>query len=339
MIISIADAVSRLRREEIVAIPTETVYGLAGAINSELALKEIFARKQRAFFDPLIVHVPVGADLSELALKLNDLERYLIEHCWPGPLTLIVKKHPKINQLITAGLEYVGLRCPDHAMAQEILNAVGIPLAAPSANLFKKVSPTCVQHVEDEFQGQVPVVDGGPSTLGVESTVVQVFEASKELRIYRAGHWSKDQLEVLLNRYHEKNNERWSVYYHSSPVAPGQMQEHYRPHGVDLTVMQLSVDQLQELHQQGIQQAQVIPPSLQKINYGFYLGEDPLQAARLLYHMMRECNQLALKSGHQQIYALLAPQGRGKSDGPEQENWEMVLQRLRKAASQWKEKM
>lgn len=338
MIISVADAVSRLRREEIVAIPTETVYGLAGAINSERALKEIFARKQRAFFDPLIVHVPAGADLSELALELNDLERYLMQQCWPGPLTLIVKKHPKINQLITAGLEYVGLRCPDHAIAQEILNAVSIPLAAPSANLFKKVSPTCAQHVEDEFQGQVPVVDGGPSTLGVESTVVQVFEETKELRIYRAGHWSKDQLEALLKKYDKKNKERWNVYHHSSPVAPGQMQEHYRPHGVELTVVQLSVEQLQELSQQGIQQAQVIPPSWQEINFGFYLGEDPLQAARLLYHLMRECNQLALKSGQQQIYALLAPQGQGKSGGPERENWEMVLQRLRKAASHWTEK-
>jgi len=158
----------------VVGIPTETVYGLAANALDPNAVAKVFALKGRPRFDPLIVHVPALASAVELASRFPVQARRLAERFWPGPLTLVVDKAPCIPDIVTAGLPRVGLRVPAHPVAQALLQEVRIPLAAPSANPFGKTSPTSAHHVWSDFQGRVPVVDGGLCAHGIESTVVLV---------------------------------------------------------------------------------------------------------------------------------------------------------------------
>lgn len=228
MIISINKAIELLNSNDIVALPTETVYGLAGRIDSDSALKKIFQCKRRPLFDPLIVHVKDVSDAIKYSTSWNPLEIYLATKFWPGPLTIIKEKNNSISELITAGLNKVAIRSPDHSIFQEILKSTQCPLAAPSANIFKSTSPTSSQHVLDEFKCEIPVVEGGNCNVGIESTVIEIFidvNSNYLIHIYRPGIIGPKQIQNAL-----QNTEWYNVpiEYKPSPVSPGQLQEHYR---------------------------------------------------------------------------------------------------------------
>jgi L-threonylcarbamoyladenylate synthase len=211
-----------LLRGELVAIPTETVYGLAGNALDQKAVVKIFEVKNRPHFDPLIVHVP----------SLNHAERYvenvpppasaLTQQFWPGPLTLLLEKKIIIPDIVTAGASTVGIRCPDHRLTRELLNAIQFPLAAPSANPFGYVSPTSPEHVNDQLGERIAyILDGGQCRVGIESTIIG-FESSLPV-IYRTGGLSLEDIEAVVGKV--------VVQAHSSsnPKAPGQLKSHYAP--------------------------------------------------------------------------------------------------------------
>ena len=215
-------AIELLNRDEIIAIPTETVYGLAGNIYSEKAIRSIFEIKERPFFNPLIVHIPSIDALESLVEEVPDKARLLAEEFWPGPLTLILKKKPHISDLITAGKNTVAVRIPNHPVALELLNKLDFPLAAPSANPFNRISPTTAKHVEAYFGNNISLVlDGGPCEKGIESTIIG-FEANKAI-LYRFGSISREAIEKVIGPVttHTQSD--------ASPEAPGMLQKHYSP--------------------------------------------------------------------------------------------------------------
>lgn len=225
--VTVSEALEKLLRGEVVAIPTETVYGLAGWISSEAGLRKIFSTKERPFFDPLIVHVDSIAKAKTLTTEWTDVHQILAEACWPGPLTLIAKKHPSVNPLITSGLDSVGLRCPRHELTLKLLSQIDGGLAAPSANKFGKTSPSTAGHVFEEFGDSVSVLNGGPCQVGIESTVAGIERKSGEVEvlIYRPGHFTALDLQQILARHGLQTK----VTYAESPVAPGQLKHHYMP--------------------------------------------------------------------------------------------------------------
>ena len=214
---------SLLLEGEVVAIPTETVYGLGGWIFSEAGLKKIFSTKERPFFDPLIVHVNSIEKAQFLTSEWTEIHNVLAKSCWPGPLTLIAPKNEKINPLITAGLDSVALRCPNHKVTLELLSKVDGGVAAPSANKFGKTSPTSSKHVFEEFGDSVSILEGGQSEIGIESTVAGI--KGNKVEIFRPGFYTAKMLAQIL----ESNGIKAEVVYAQSPVAPGQLKHHYMP--------------------------------------------------------------------------------------------------------------
>src|SRR5882672_5472348 len=195
----IAKAATLLRQGKLVAIPTETVYGLAGnALNVE-AVTRIFAAKNRPYFDPLIVHVPYPSSAGEYAERIPGKALDLMEQFWPGPLTVLLSKKNIVPDLVTAGLDRVGLRCPDHPMTLALLQSLPFPLAAPSANPFGYVSPTSPHHVNDQLGNEIEyILDGGECKVGVESTIVG-FEDDTPT-IYRLGGLQVEAIESITGR-------------------------------------------------------------------------------------------------------------------------------------------
>lgn len=211
-----------LESEELVAIPTETVYGLAGnALNPKSVLK-IFKVKERPEFDPLIIHVPSLFAAEKYVDHLPDVAVQLAQKFWPGPLTILLKKKHIIPDLVTSGLDTVGLRCPDHTLTRQLLETLDFPLAAPSANPFGYVSPTTPQHVQDQLGEKIQyILDGGSARVGIESTIVG-FE-NKEPVVFRMGGLSMETLEAELGKI------RVQLHSSSNPKAPGQLKSHYAP--------------------------------------------------------------------------------------------------------------
>jgi L-threonylcarbamoyladenylate synthase len=209
--------VQALRQGSLVAVPTETVYGLAAVASDETAIRKVFIRKGRPFFDPLIVHVAELSQLDGVVHGLSDLERRLLETFSPGPLSLITKKSSNVSDLITAGHPSVAVRIPAHPVAQELLRSLGEPVVAPSANLFGRTSPTTAAHVEVDFS-ELLVLDGGECPIGIESTIVEVNERG-EILILRPGGVSRALLEGLGVK----------VVREVKPVAPGHLKHHYQP--------------------------------------------------------------------------------------------------------------
>ena len=174
---AIATAAALLRAGEVVAFPTETVYGLGANALNERAVAQVFAIKNRPHFDPLIVHVPDKDTVALYATGIDERAAVLMERFWPGPLTLVLRKRPNIPDLVTAGLDTVAIRVPAHPVALALLRAAQVPVAAPSANPFGYVSPTTALHVQELLGKAIPLIlDGGPCTVGVESTVCALTE-------------------------------------------------------------------------------------------------------------------------------------------------------------------
>ncbi|WP_299116192.1 L-threonylcarbamoyladenylate synthase [uncultured Winogradskyella sp.] len=218
----ISKAISVLEAEGLVAIPTETVYGLAGNIFSEKAINSIFETKQRPFFNPLIVHIPNIYYLDKIVSHIPEKAKLLADAFWPGPITLVLKKKSVIPDLITAGKDTVAVRIPNHPTTLELLKRLDFPLAAPSANPFNRISPTTAKHVEDYFKNDIKMVlDGGACKSGIESTIIG-FE-NEEPIIYRLGSTPIEAIEKVVGKIEIKNKKE------SSPNAPGMLARHYAP--------------------------------------------------------------------------------------------------------------
>ncbi|HEY0978008.1 MAG TPA: L-threonylcarbamoyladenylate synthase [Flavobacteriales bacterium] len=218
---AITTAAHHLRNGDIVAIPTETVYGLAANAFDPAAVLKVFEAKQRPSFDPLIVHVRDRMQVEEVVGSFPLEAIALMERFWPGPLTLVLPKTERIPDLVTSGLDTVGVRMPEHPMALELLRALDFPLAAPSANPFGYVSPTTAQHVADQLGDRIPyILDGGPCTVGVESTIVGWEEGRCVL--YRPGGLAVEAIEAVIGTVGVAQQQ-------VLPVAPGLLESHYAP--------------------------------------------------------------------------------------------------------------
>ncbi len=217
----IEEAARRLAAGELVAIPTETVYGLAANALDERACLSIFEAKRRPSFDPLIVHVRSAQAAEALARDVPAAARQLMEAFWPGPLTLVLPKRALVPDVVTSGLDTVALRSPAHPLTARLLERLKFPLAAPSANLFGRVSPTTAKHVVEQLGHALGyVLDGGPCEVGVESTIVG-WEAGRAV-LYRPGGVPLEALEPFVGTLA-------SAATRSTPAAPGMLAAHYAP--------------------------------------------------------------------------------------------------------------
>lgn len=272
-----------LESGDVVAIPTETVYGLAGWIHSEEGLKKIFSTKERPFFDPLIVHISGIEDAKKLTSNWTLAHEALAQAFWPGPLTLIAKKNELVHPLITSGLDSVGLRCPNHPETLSLLSHISGGLAAPSANKFGKTSPTKAQHVFEEFGESVAIIDGGSSKVGIESTVAGITEKDGmyQIQIFRPGQLTASELKKVLDQQQLKN----TVEYAKSPVAPGQLEHHYMPK-IPLIIVPITFewDKNKELIEKKLQKNFLCPKF-------WSLSKDATLASRELYEEMRTFDQ------------------------------------------------
>jgi len=209
----------------LVAVPTETVYGLAGNALDENAVRKIFSVKGRPLIDPLIVHVK-DTTAADAYAKVNAAAEALASRFWPGPLTLVLPKRPPVHDLLTAGLPSVGIRCPAHPVLADLLQRLPFPLAAPSANPFGYVSPTRAEHIENTLGGRIPaILDGGPCRLGIESTIIDLREPATP-RMLRPGPITAEEIEEAL---HLPLAAAETQAGNAPQNAPGSLSKHYSP--------------------------------------------------------------------------------------------------------------
>lgn len=211
---------SLLREGKLVAFPTETVYGLGACAFLPRAVARVFEVKERPFFDPLIVHVAEPGMAEELWERVDPRARLLIECFWPGPLTLVLPKRPVVPDIVTAGLPTVAVRMPAHPVALALIRKARVPVAAPSANLFGRLSPTLARHVAKQVGGQIElIIDGGRCPVGVESTVIELVE---EAVLLRPGGVPLEDIERVIGKVRVD-------FQATSPRSPGQLPSHYAP--------------------------------------------------------------------------------------------------------------
>lgn len=274
-----------LQKGQLVAIPTETVYGLgANALDTNAVLK-VYEVKQRPFFDPLIIHVS-GIEQASTYAELSD-ERLLklAQKFWPGPLTLLLPKKNNVPDLVTSGLSQVAIRVPDHELTLQLLKQLNFPVAAPSANPFGYVSPTEAQHVNKQLGEKIDyILDGGKCTVGIESTIVGIEEG--EVCIYRLGGLAIESIEKEIGKVSLRINNS------SDPKAPGQLKNHYAPNK-PLYIGKLDV--LIEVYNS--KKVAVLcfgktPPSKQNVTYFNLSEEEKLEEAAVkLFAYLRQAGE------------------------------------------------
>jgi L-threonylcarbamoyladenylate synthase len=306
----IAQAARLLEEGKLVAIPTETVYGLAADADNPAAVAAIFEAKGRPSNHPLIVHVARDADLSHWAIDISPVALQLIAAFWPGPLTLILKRAPGVDDVITGGQDSIGVRCPSHPIAQALLKLFrggqgGI--AAPSANRFGRVSPTTAQHVVDELgePGVGPVsavLDGGPCEVGIESTIIDLTRLDTHGPVLlRPGQISVQQLEQVLGRAVATTD-------HAAPRVSGSLDAHYAPrtplalierealaetmamlHAKQRQVLSLAIDkEVIQMQTEGLQSESLDRESV----FTTHMPCDPQAYAQALYAQLRSLDQI-----------------------------------------------
>lgn len=212
-----------LKSGEVVAFPTETVYGLGADAKNPDAIHKVFEIKGRPSDNPLIVHISGKKQVEDFASEISEDARKLMDAFWPGPLTLIFKKKPEVLDLITAGLDTVALRWPKHPLSQELIARVG-PVVAPSANSSGKPSPTKAEHVKEDFGNDFPVVDAGETAIGLESTVLDI--SSEPYTIYRPGAISADEITEIISKevFQDSGSSK-----DETAKSPGTKYSHYTP--------------------------------------------------------------------------------------------------------------
>lgn len=300
----------------IIGLPTETVYGLAGSIDSEEAIQRIFAIKDRPFFDPLIVHIASIKQIEAITLEWTSTQNSLAERFWPGPLTIIARKSPNLNPMITAGLDTVAIRMPSHPLARRLLRSLKHPLAAPSANKFGRTSPTRYEHVLSEFSGSdLFVLEGGEAAVGIESTVIRVTEDAHriDLEILRPGMITKSDFILALKDFAKKP---FDVSLRASTSSPGHTQTHYQP-SIPLVIATRNLSTQNVAY---IEKDLNVP---ERSRYSeLNLNPDPRLAARDLYHQMRKISE----SGAAWFFVRRTSDRQG-------ELWDSLWNRIEKAAS------
>ncbi len=231
MKINLNQAIELLNNKQIIGIPTETVYGLAARYDQKEAIQKIFKTKERPESNPLIIHIgnsdPLG-DLKKLVLDIPAYVPELIKQFWPGPLTMVFYKKPLIDDLITAGQNTVGIRMPQHPLTLELINQLGAALVAPSANKFCKLSPTSAAEVESALGSKIPVLDGGPCSVGIESTIVSVLNHDR-LDILRPGMITAETLSQITGLPCHESFKNTQAHQQSSIKTPGAYLVHYAP--------------------------------------------------------------------------------------------------------------
>lgn len=267
-----------LRQGKLVAIPTETVYGLAAnALNADAVIR-IFETKNRPHFDPLIVHICAAEDAKRYADEIPEFAQRLMEKFWPGPLTIVLKKNKIVPDVVTSGLDSVGIRMPNHPLTLALLRETGFPLAAPSANPFGYISPTSAQHVFDQLGEKIPMIlDGGKCEVGVESTII---DCSGEVPVLlRPGGISTESIAEVAGQVEIRTNEE------STPNAPGMLLSHYAPR------KKLVIGNIHELLMDHRENISILSFRDQYYNYtNIRLSEsgDLHEAARNLFSALRE---------------------------------------------------
>jgi L-threonylcarbamoyladenylate synthase len=310
-------AAGLLRAGELVAFPTETVYGLGADAGNSRAIARIFAAKGRPADHPLIVHLPDASQLERWAVDIPPVARKLATAFWPGPLTLILRRHPSVSDAITGGQDTVGLRVPNHPLALQLLREFDGGVAAPSANRFGRISPTTAAHVSEELGAAVAMIlDGGPCAVGIESTILDL--SGIKARILRPGMLDAAAIAEVLGYAPELGGER------DSPRVSGSLETHYAP----ATELQLvaAADLLQALQAAlaaGRRVAVLADPQLLRAPPGiacYPASPDPVRYAHDLYAGLRELDALG-----GDLILVAAP--------PAEEVWRAVNDRLRRAAA------
>ena len=292
---AVEEAVRLLQSGDVVALPTETVYGLAADALNPQAVAKIFEAKERPSFDPLIVHLPDKKLLDTVADVPEDVQKVvarLMERFWPGPLTVVLRRLPVVPDLVTAGRDTVAVRVPAHPAFRALLRAAG-PLAAPSANPFGYVSPTLAVHVRDSLGERCPwILDGGPCAHGVESTILDLSDPSAA-RLLRPGPIPREALESALGAPIEAVTR--AAPADQAQLAPGMLERHYSPR----TPIRLFARGGSPAIPPGrvallLQSRRAAAPAGAEI---FYLSEtgDPAEAARALFALLRQLDRLGLE--------------------------------------------
>ena len=277
-----------LIKGELVGIPTETVYGLAGNALNEKAVLSIFETKKRPAFDPLIIHTDSVEKVQNFVTDIPETAQILSANFWPGPLTLLLPKRKNVPDLVTSGLDTVAVRIPRHPMLLELLSQLDFPLAAPSANPFGYISPTTAAHVNSQLGDQIPyILNGGDCEVGIESTIVG-FEG-EEIVVYRLGGLAVQDIEAIVGPV------KVTAASSSNPKAPGMLKSHYAPR------IPLEMRMKADIAGNDVSTAYLLfdsyLPNIDR-NYQRVLSEngDLREAAHNLFAFLRELDRLPVKS-------------------------------------------
>lgn len=308
----IARAANLLRLGKLVAMPTETVYGLAADATNHAAVHAIFAAKGRPTDHPLIVHLHDKSALSHWACNIPDDAWQLANAFWPGPLTLLLKKADNVSSLLTGGSDSIGLRVPAHSALLQVLQQYNLAVAAPSANRYKKLSPTSAEQVLNGLNGRIDaVLDGGLCQHGIESTIVDL--TSKDIRIVRAGPITASQLAAVLQRDIQQPQQ------HKVKIA-GNVDTHYQP---DTTLFCFSTSKLHTMLAETTKRIVVLPytpmPKIPATCISLTMPDNAVKYGCSLYRALYQADKL----GAEAIWCELPPQ---------QEAWLAIHDRLRRAS-------
>ena len=309
----------------LVAFPTETVYGLGANVLDPESVTKIFEAKKRPLDDPLIVHISDIEDLYKLADKIPEKAEKLVKRFWPGPLTLVLEKKEIVPDLVTTGLDTVAIRMPSSAIARKFIDASGVPIAAPSANMFGKPSPTSAQHVIDDLDGRIDMVlDGGSTEIGIESTVVEFYD--DKAIVLRPGGIAVEGLRSVIGE----------VDIASEPgqveKSPGKYPQHYSPHAKVILIENTprQIEEVLSCARQVKSESQKCAVMAKEEHKDMFEGfevkvlgpeKDYITCASRLFHLLRECDE-------EKVDVIIA-------EGiPEKELGLAIMNRLRKAAGE-----
>lgn len=290
---SYKQAVDLLKSGQVVAFPTETVYGLGGVATNDEAVSKIYEAKGRPSDNPLIVHIGTVEEIDRYVVDVSDKAKKCMAAFWPGPLTIICKVKPGVlSEKVTAGLDTVGLRMPNHPVALNLLRQLGEPVAAPSANQSGKPSPTEGLHVEEDLNGRIPMIlDGGATGIGVESTVIDLTLSTPT--ILRPGGITKEMLESVIGSVSEPTQYEQEA---GAPKAPGMKYTHYAPNA-PVYLIEKDAEEIaqavKELHAKNKKVALLAPDNFEnkEADYFFSFGKDTQEDMALnLYHALRACD-------------------------------------------------
>lgn len=309
MYISLAEAVRLLKQGEVVAIPTETVYGLAADASNAAAVAKIYATKERPANNPLIVHIGDAGQVSDWASEFPPLAQKLAAAFWPGPFTLVLPAREEVSLAVRAGEPTVALRVPSHPVTRQLLQESGLGLAAPSANKYTQLSPTTAAHVEASLGDHIPVLDGGACQVGIESTIVSVM--GDEWQLLRPGMIAESAITLEA--------EKPGQIFRETPKAPGQHLLHYSPRTPCLLF-----DSRQALADYALSQPEAAAllignSNLAGIKNSIALSPEPAPAAEQLYAALHTLDAMQAS-----VILIESP--------PDRPDWAALRDRLQRAA-------